>query len=123
MPPSHLSSVIEPANSVSDANWNRSEWRTLAACAAVDTSIFFPTGLTGKALRDAGAAKAMCASCPVQGPCLEFALRTLQDYGVWGGKDEEERRSIRRARRAAARFCGSRGTELLGAARNAALGR
>jgi WhiB family redox-sensing transcriptional regulator len=28
--------------------------------------------------------------------CLEFALETNQDSGVWGGTSEEERRDIRR---------------------------
>jgi WhiB family redox-sensing transcriptional regulator len=44
--------------------------------------------------------------CPVNEPCLEYALATNQDSGVWGGRSEEERRTLRRAwlrqRRAAA---------------------
>jgi WhiB family redox-sensing transcriptional regulator len=28
--------------------------------------------------------------------CLEFALETNQDTGIWGGTSEEERRQIRR---------------------------
>ncbi|HET9547237.1 MAG TPA: WhiB family transcriptional regulator, partial [Desertimonas sp.] len=30
--------------------------------------------------------------------CLEFALDTNQDSGIWGGLSEEERRVIRRQR-------------------------
>jgi hypothetical protein len=37
--------------------------------------------------------------CDVRLQCLEWALSTGQDAGVWGGTSEEERRSIRRARR------------------------
>jgi WhiB family redox-sensing transcriptional regulator len=47
-------------------------------------------------------ARAVCADCGVRKECLEFALTTNQDCGVWGGTSEEERRDIRR-RNAAAR--------------------
>lgn len=32
----------------------------------------------------------------VKGPCLEFALVTNQESGVWGGTAEEERRQLRK---------------------------
>ncbi|MEJ7766147.1 MAG: WhiB family transcriptional regulator [Acidimicrobiales bacterium] len=32
--------------------------------------------------------------------CLEFAITTNQEYGVWGGHSEEERRIVRRKWRA-----------------------
>jgi len=32
----------------------------------------------------------------VQNDCLEYALETNQDAGIWGGLDEEQRRNIRR---------------------------
>jgi WhiB family redox-sensing transcriptional regulator len=32
----------------------------------------------------------------VQAECLEFAIITNQDSGVWGGTSEEERRVLRR---------------------------
>ena len=38
----------------------------------------------------------MCGECPAQAPCLEFALATNQDSGVWGGTSEEERRKLRK---------------------------
>ena len=41
-------------------------------------------------------AKAVCAGCPVRKDCLEFALDTSQEYGIWGGYDEDERRPLRR---------------------------
>jgi WhiB family redox-sensing transcriptional regulator len=81
-------------------------WRDAAACRSVDPDLFFPVGTTGRALDHIAAAKAVCTTCRVQEPCLEFALQTNQDAGVWGGRSEEERRIIRRqrtrARRAAA---------------------
>ena len=36
------------------------------------------------------------AQCEAQAPCLEFALATNQDSGVWGGTSEEERRKLRK---------------------------
>ena len=34
--------------------------------------------------------------CPVAEECLEFALATNQEAGVWGGTTEEERRKLRK---------------------------
>ena len=42
-------------------------------------------------------AKAVCDTCSSKAPCLEFAMITNQDSGVWGGTSEEERRKLRRA--------------------------
>jgi WhiB family transcriptional regulator, redox-sensing transcriptional regulator len=94
--------VVAPA-SIVGATWNNLAWRGHRACADIDTNVFFPLGLTGNAIEQTNLAKSICQSCPVSGPCLEFALRTLQDFGIWGGRTEDERRIIRRARRAAAR--------------------
>jgi len=78
------------------------DWRALAACREAEPDLFFPVGSTGAALRQIEAAKAVCRACPSLDPCLEFALRTGQDAGVWGATSEDERRAIRRARRRAA---------------------
>ncbi len=91
------------AVSIRAAMWNDLSWRDHAACQDLDTNIFFPVGLTGSAIDQTQRAKTICRSCPAQPACLEFALRTNQDHGVWGAHTEEERRALRRARRAAAR--------------------
>ncbi|MCP4086926.1 MAG: WhiB family transcriptional regulator [Actinomycetia bacterium] len=75
-------------------------WRSNAACRDTDPDLFFPVGTTGPAIVQIAAAKDICTSCDAQGSCLEFALMTNQDSGVWGGTSEEERRQIRRARNA-----------------------
>ncbi len=75
-------------------------WRAHAACADADSDLFFPVGVTGPAIPQIAAAKAVCAQCAVQCACLEFAIVTNQEYGVWGGTSEEERRVLRRAWRA-----------------------
>ena len=75
------------------------DWRSVAACREADPDLFFPVGSTGPALRQIEAAKDVCRACPALEPCLEFALRTGQDAGVWGATSEDERRAIRRSRR------------------------
>jgi WhiB family redox-sensing transcriptional regulator len=74
------------------------DWRELAACRDTDPDLFFPVGTTGLAVDQIAAAKAVCDLCPAKEPCLEFALSTNQDSGVWGGTSEEERRRVRRGR-------------------------
>ncbi|MFN7148084.1 MAG: WhiB family transcriptional regulator [Microthrixaceae bacterium] len=82
-------------------------WRAASSCRDTDPDLFFPVGTTGPALEQIASAKAVCDTCEAKAPCLEFALTTNQDSGVWGGTSEEERRKLRRAwvaqqRRAAA---------------------
>ncbi len=77
-------------------------WRDLALCRDTDPSLFFPVGTTGAALDQIEAAKNVCFECDALDVCLEFALMTNQDSGIWGGASEEERREMRRARRRAA---------------------
>jgi len=74
------------------------EWRAQAACKDNDIDIFFPPSDDA-----AGPARAICARCPVQESCREWAIATRQPDGVWGGLTETERRRIRRRRQAAAR--------------------
>lgn len=73
------------------------DWRDVAACQDTDPDLFFPVGTTGPAIEQIEAAKTVCESCDAKVPCLEFALQTNQDSGVWGGTSEEERRKLRRA--------------------------
>jgi len=71
-------------------------WRRLAACRDYDPAAFFPVGKTGPALPLIAEAKAVCRRCPVRLACLQFALTSNQEFGVWGGYDEDERRDLRR---------------------------
>jgi WhiB family redox-sensing transcriptional regulator len=79
------------------------EWRAQAACRDTDPDLFFPVGTTGPAIEQIENAKAVCNTCEVRQPCLDYALTTNQDSGIWGGTSEEERRQIRRQRAAAKR--------------------
>ncbi len=42
-------------------------------------------------------AKQVCAGCPVRARCLDHAIDTDERYGIWGGLNQEERRSLRRS--------------------------
>jgi WhiB family transcriptional regulator, redox-sensing transcriptional regulator len=75
------------------------DWRHRARCRDVDPELFFPVGTTGPAEAQVQSAKAICALCPVREECLQWALDTAQDAGVWGGLSEEERRALRRRQR------------------------
>lgn len=76
--------------------WDADEWRRRAACRDSDPDLFFPAGETGPALDQAELAKAVCRQCPVRGECLDFALASNQEAGIWGGATEAERRKLRR---------------------------
>lgn len=66
------------------------EWTERALCAQVDPDIFHvDKGESSKP------AKKICSNCPVIEECLEYALRTDQRFGVFGGYSERERRKLR----------------------------
>ncbi len=73
---------------------NSMSWRKKAACHGLDPQHFYPE--TDEA---AEAAKSVCAGCPVQSACLEYALTRREKDGIWGGYTERERRRIIRQRR------------------------
>jgi WhiB family redox-sensing transcriptional regulator len=37
-------------------------------------------------------AKSICTVCPVQSSCLDYAVESIEQYGIWGGFTESERR-------------------------------
>jgi len=78
-------------------DWDTDDWRDDASCRHTDPDLFFPVGTTGLALTQIESAKAVCNACVAQISCLEFALSTNQESGVWGGTSEEERRKLRKA--------------------------
>jgi WhiB family redox-sensing transcriptional regulator len=78
-------------------DWDADDWRDLAACRDTDPDLFFPVGTTGPALDQIDSAKEVCLTCDAKVACLEFALATNQESGVWGATSEEERRKLRKA--------------------------
>ena len=71
------------------------DWQARAACSEVevDPEIFFPErGGSSKA------ARAVCERCDVREKCLEYALNNKEQFGIWGGTSERERRRLRKER-------------------------
>jgi len=66
-------------------------WRENAKCRDMDPDIFFPE--RGQSV---DRAKAACEACVVREECCEFALRTNQKTGIWGGMSHRQRRAWRR---------------------------
>lgn len=86
--------------------WKRFEppdhdtWRDLAACSQLEKQVnFFPDAYD---LASITAAKRVCAVCPVEEMCLEWALETNEPDGIWGGYTTGERRRLRRGQQVAA---------------------
>jgi WhiB family redox-sensing transcriptional regulator len=78
---------------------DQTDWIERGACngmtethgAELVSKLFFPT--RGEGTRRA---KEICAGCEVREECLEFAIVSGEKFGIWGGKSERERRSLRR---------------------------
>lgn len=74
----------------------RRQWRESAACRDSEPTLFFPVGTTGLAVEQIEEAKGICSDCLVTEECLQYALQTNQEAGVWGGYAEDERRRLRK---------------------------
>lgn len=72
-------------------------WAAKALCAQpiIDAAAFYAEEATNLRPRDA---QKVCQQCPVVAECLAYALEH-EDYGVWGGTTENERRKMRTRRR------------------------
>lgn len=72
-------------------------WQLRAACRGPQAYLFFPPSQPERKdereVRESRA-KAICTSCNVQSECLSFALDTREQHGIWGGKNEVERRAM-----------------------------
>jgi WhiB family transcriptional regulator, redox-sensing transcriptional regulator len=78
-----------------------SDWRRDAACQGMDPELWFPVSNHPKdpaEFQRISRAKTVCRSCPVRAECLAYAQDTGQ-RGIWGGMDEDERRSRQRRSR------------------------
>ena len=75
----------------------RKKLKTKEAIQREALRLFQERGYDETTIEQIAAAKLVCRNCEVQGACLEFALATNQEAGVWGGTDEDERRKLRKA--------------------------
>lgn len=74
------------------------DWRAYAACRTAPVDLHFPVGDTGSSLLQIEEARRICHRCPVMLLCQDWALTTREEYGVWGGLSENERRNVLRHR-------------------------
>jgi WhiB family redox-sensing transcriptional regulator len=77
------------------------EWRERAACLDAPGVLFFgfdesESPAERRAREDE--AKRVCSGCGVRRECLDYALGAKEQYGIWGGLTEIERRSQLHAR-------------------------
>ena len=62
------------------------DWREQAACQHADPEIFWPAGRPRRPTHTVATALAICARCPVTGPCREWAVGvTVAENMVAGG--------------------------------------
>jgi WhiB family transcriptional regulator, redox-sensing transcriptional regulator len=76
-------------------------WELRANCLDEDPELFFPPGQGSQLQPQILAARRLCTNCVVREPCLEYALTTNQNEGIWGGLTADERADMRRRQRAA----------------------
>ena len=67
-----------------------SDWLQMRACEGFTATFFVTRGQSSKE------AKRICNGCPVRGACLASALRHNEEFGIWGGTGENQRRRVRR---------------------------
>ncbi|MEI7887068.1 MAG: WhiB family transcriptional regulator [Actinomycetes bacterium] len=74
-----------------------SAWQAKAACRGPQAAVFFPPPqFERKAdrLERERRAKAICGACPVETDCLSYSIQIGEAHGIWGGKNESERRAL-----------------------------
>lgn len=86
-------------NVYTEAHLRPETWMVDAMCAQTDADAWFPDhGDKPTAER----AKTICReACPVREQCLEYALRTEQQVGIWAGYSAKSLLRLRKKRRAA----------------------
>lgn len=82
-PPNHLSLVVEVVE--------EPKWQEKAACKGEKTQMFYPKNGIG-----VHEAIQICDECIVRDECLDYATTNEENFGIWGGKSERQRRKINR---------------------------
>ena len=86
--------------------WNKmndtiSELPQQVSCRDSDPDAWFPDDDNPKAAHYANVKK-LCAACPIQAMCLEYAMTNNELHGIWGGLTPRDRfnlnKKIRRAK-------------------------
>lgn len=67
-------------------------WQLSASCVGHPSDVFFPEDQSPRdRSRSEDAAKRICWGCPVVDKCLQHALQTPENHGVWGAMAATER--------------------------------
>ena len=74
---------------------NGREWMKDAACAKRPDINFFSEERGGAN----NAAKKICDTCVVKAHCLEYAIKHMENFGIWGGVGVRTRQRMRQERR------------------------
>lgn len=73
------------------------EWVREALCARDDNpDRWFPASGMNQYSEALAETKAICRRCPVKNPCLEWALKSKEPHGIFGGATPYERESLLR---------------------------
>ena len=76
----------------------RTDWRAASACLNTDPDVFFPVAVGTASTKQVARALRICDGCQVRRQCLDFALRSGEKDGIWGGTTPEDRVRARRSR-------------------------
>lgn len=74
------------------ATYRADEWRDEAICIGINPELFFDKHASHQL-------KSVCFRCPVRESCLEEALSSYEQYGLWGGLSAVQRENIKKERR------------------------
>lgn len=68
-------------------------WRDDASCKKMGNTQFFESlhNRSKEVAQRLLEVKELCASCPVNKDCLDFAVKNEIKYGIWGGMTPQER--------------------------------
>jgi Transcription factor WhiB len=75
------------------------DWHRQARCRGMPAETFYTDDYHRgrRRLDHVDHAKRICGSCPVQSRCREYAIRTQEPYGIWGGTTPRERVALLRS--------------------------
>ncbi|MFD6989278.1 WhiB family transcriptional regulator [Streptomyces sp. NPDC059943] len=69
-----------------------SSWSERGACRTIAPDTLFVQG------QEQNRAKSVCLGCHVRTECLAYALDNREEFGIWGGMTERDRRALLRRR-------------------------
>ncbi len=76
---------------------SRDDWQTQSLCRGNHAHLFFPPSTFERKddrERRESRAKAICRVCPVIDDCRQHSLGIREQFGIWGGMTEVERREV-----------------------------